>query len=223
MLRIFYLFPGFLLRLFELALDGSRDISNKLRFRNSIIDNNCSFDKKTILNRNSRVLKNCIINNVVLGSYSYIGKNSLIQNVKIGKFCSIANNVIIGLGKHPVKNFSTSPIFYRKKNTLGINLFKENMDFNQYEETIIENDVWIGARVIILDGVKIGNGVIVAAGAVVTKDVPDYAVVGGVPAKIIKYRFSKSKMEYLLKHSWWDYDLKKIKKNIDKFNEEPII
>ena len=202
-------FFGLISKTFDIIKSGFRDYRNKERFKEVIIDSGSSFDKKTILNKNSRVLKNCVINNVILGSYSYIGKNCLVQNVKIGKFCSIANDVIIGLGKHPIKNFSTSPIFYRKKNTLGINLVKENLDFNQYEETIIENDVWIGARAIILDGVKIGNGVVVAAGAVVTKDIPDYAVVGGVPAKIIKYRFSQTKMEYLLKHSWWDYDLKK--------------
>lgn len=208
MLRIIYFLPGFLNKLFELALNGSRDISNKLRYRNSIIDNNCSFDRKTILNNNSRVLSNCIFNNVILGSYSYVGRNSLLQNVTIGKFCSIANNVFIGLGKHPLDRFSTSPLFYKKKNTLNISLINKDLFLNEYEKIEIGNDVWIGCGAIILDGVKIGDGAVIAAGAVVTKNVDAYDIVAGVPAKKISKR-SKIPTTGI---NWWDMELKDIVK-----------
>lgn len=209
MLRIIYLLPGLLLKLFELALNGSRDISNKLRYRSSIIDNNCSFDRKTILNNNSRVLSNCIFNNVTLGSYSYVGRNSLLQNVKIGKFCSIANNVFIGLGKHPLDRFSTSPLFYKKKNTFNVSLINKDFDFKEFEKIEIGNDVWIGCGAIILDGVKIGDGAVIAAGAVVTKNVDAYDIVAGVPAKKISKR-SKIPTNGI---NWWDMEL------IDVMNE----
>ena len=94
-------------------------------------------------------------------------------------------------------------------------------------DIIIENDVWVGARSTIMSGVKISNGAVVAAGSVVTKDVPPYTIVGGNPARIIKYRFDESQIEKLLKISWWDWDEDKIRENaelmwssdIDKFIE----
>ena len=218
-IRIIYFVPGFLIRLLSLTIDGSRDFRNKRRFKKATIDNGCSINYKTQINKNSRVLKNSILNNVFLDSYSYIGRNSLIQNTTIGKFCSIANDVMIGLGSHPTDLFSTSPLFYRKRNTFKIDFASENLDFEEYAETIIENDVWIGARATVLDGVKIQNGAIVAAGALVTSDVPPYAIVGGVPAKIIRYRFEKSKIEFLLKSKWWNNELEVIKRNINIYNQ----
>lgn len=214
LIRILFLIPGLIWKLLVLAKKGSRDMYNKFRFKKSIIDGGSSFCSKTILYPNSRVLSSCVFNNVILGSYTYVGRNSLLQNVKVGKFCSIANDVMIGLGTHPLDLFSTSPLFYRKHNTFKIKLVQENLVFKEYTETVIENDVWIGARVTILDGVKIHNGALVAAGAVVTKDVPAYAIVAGVPAKIIKYRFDKVKIEYLLKTKWWSKDLSWIKSNM---------
>ena len=210
-MRIFFLIPGFLLKLIKLAIDGSRDINNKIRYKKSIIDDGSSFCKNTKLNSNSIVLSNCIFNNVTLGSFSYVGRNSLLQNVTIGKFCSISNNVIIGLGNHPIDKFSTSPIFYKKNNTLKISIVKD-LGFKEYEDIIIENDVWIGAGAIIMDGVKIGNGAVVAAGAIVTKNVGDYEIVAGVPAKVIKKRSNKVKNN-TNGNGWWNNSLNFIIKN----------
>lgn len=218
-IRILYFAPGFLIRLLNLANDGSRDFLNKRRFKKATIDNGCTINYNTQINKNSRVLKNSILNNVFLDSYSYVGRNSLIQNTSIGKFCSIANDVMIGLGSHPTDLFSTSPLFYRKRNTFNLDIIVKNLNFKEYTETIIENDVWIGARVTVLDGVKIHNGAIVAAGALVTSDVPPYAIVGGVPAKVIKYRFKKSKIEFLLKSKWWNKEINEIKENMNRFNQ----
>jgi acetyltransferase-like isoleucine patch superfamily enzyme len=217
--RIFNLFPGLFIELYNLAKNGSRDLDNKMRFKGSIVDNGSSFNSETILHIGSRVLEGCILNSVELGDYSYIGRNCLLQNVKIGKYCSIANDVMIGLGNHPINHFSTSPLFYKKNNTLGKTLVSEDLDFEEYKEIVIENDVWIGARVTILDGVKIGNGSIIASGSVVTKDVPDYAIVGGVPAKILKYRFEERKIKFLLKELWWHKDLEEIKNKMKQLND----
>ena len=105
-----------------------------------------------------------------------------------------------------------------EKNTLKIDLVDTDLDFDEYENIIVGNDVWIGARAIIMDGVKINNGAIVAANSVVTKDVPAYAIVGGVPAKILKYRFNEKKIETLLNTEWWDDDLQTIKSKINNLN-----
>ncbi|MWW25911.1 CatB-related O-acetyltransferase [Algibacter lectus] len=207
--RVLLLVPGLFIKLLELAKDGARDISNKQRFKDAILDNASSFNENTILHSHSRVLSNCVFNNVTLGSYSYVGTNSLLQNVTIGKFCSIANNVMIGLGKHPIDELSTSPLFYRKDNTFNLDLIKDDLKFEEYDKISIGNDVWIGAGVIIMDGITIADGAVIAAGAVVTKDVNAYDIVGGVPAKFLKKRIIKKK-ENNLPENWWDLDLNKI-------------
>ena len=133
-----------------------------------------------------------------------------IRNLKIGRYCSVAKRVDIGLAQHPVNWLSVTPLCYFSNGGLG-DLHRKSVHTipfqNESGMTEIGNDVWIGDRVIIMSGVKIGDGAIVAAGAVVTKDVPPYAIVGGVPAKVIKYRFSESVIKRLLELQWWNYDL----------------
>jgi acetyltransferase-like isoleucine patch superfamily enzyme len=207
-----FLFPlGFLKKCLELANNGARDLENKLRFKDAIIDKGSSFSQNTNINSNVHILEKCIINNSEIKSYTYVGKNCLIQNTRIGKFCSIANDVSIGLGNHPLDFFSTSPLFYRKSNPLKIELVSENSNFEEYKQITIGNDVWIGANSIILDGVEIGDGSIIAANSVVTKNVKPYSIVGGVPAKVIKYRFSEEKIRELKNLKWWELSLNQIK------------
>lgn len=129
-----------------------------------------------------------------------------IGNVDIGRYCSIAYGVNIGMFEHPVDWLSTSTRQYLPGHVQGakpVNI----RHFEANPRTIIGNDVWIGTGATLIDGVTIGDGAIVAAGAVVTKDVPPYAIVGGVPARIIKYRFSEDVIRELLELKWWQYDL----------------
>lgn len=212
--RIFLLPAALVNKLIQLAKDGGRDIHNRRRFPRSIVDPGCCISEDSALAGNVHILDNTLIVGSHIGEYSYIGKNCSLRNVRIGKFCSIANEVLLGLGSHPLEHFSTSTLFYRRRNTLGIQLIDQDLDFDEYKEIEIGNDVWIGTRAMILDGVKIGHGAVIAANAVVTKDVPPYAVVGGVPAKIIKYRFGEDRIKELLALEWWDWDIQTIKERM---------
>lgn len=139
------------------------------------------------------------------GKHTYISRDSSInrEETLIGSFCSISDGVRIGLAQHPTNYFSTSSFCFDNLNLKDIG-FIDN-------PCIIGNDVWIGSDVLIMGGLTIGDGAVLAAGAVVTKDVPPYAIVGGVPAKVIKYRFDEETIKELLELKWWDLPDEKIK------------
>ena len=199
--------------------------NNKLRSKGIVIHkgtkyNNVEFEGNNTLFENVRLF------NSTIGFGTYIGKKSEIHYAQFGKYCSIADNVQIGLGTHPTSKFvTTHPAFYYDtKNVLGFT-YTETELFNPYkwinnEKVLVKigNDVWIGCNAIIMDGVIIGDGAIIAAGAIVTKNVEPYSIVGGIPAKHIKYRFQKEQIEALLSIKWWNYTDSWIKSNAPFFN-----
>lgn len=161
-----------------------------------------------------------------LGYASYIGGNSVILG-KVGKYCSIASDVSVVNGFHPTDTFfSTHPAFYSLSNCTGVSFVKDSC-FSEYRyadpahkyDVVIGNDVWIGYGAILLAGVTVGDGAIIGAGAVVTKDVPAYSIVGGVPAKLIRYRFTEEERIKLKNLKWWDRSEDWLKKNADKFSD----
>ncbi len=142
-----------------------------------------------------------------MGYGTYIGPHSEIQ-ADIGRFTSISSHVRTNAGIHPMSEpfVTTSPMFYSVRKQAG-QTFANKMMFDEFKEPAkIGNDVWIGENVFFVGGVTIGDGAVVLAGAVVTKDVPPYAVVGGVPAKVLKYRYDEETIRFLLDIKWWDMD-----------------
>lgn len=141
------------------------------------------------------------------------GIGHFLHNVSIGRYCSIAAGVWIAPDEHPIERLTTNSLTYSKggcfswaKDLLGRD-FTDAVPFSCSRPVEIGNDVWIGFGAFIKGGVKIGDGAVVAAHAVVVKDVPPYAIVGGVPARVIKYRFDEETIKALLELKWWNYDL----------------
>ncbi len=176
-----------------------------------------------VLGKNVWIREKCKINRgVVIGDYTFINEGTQVDRntESIGKYCSISHNVKIGMGPHPLTFFSTSPVFYSKSRG-----FIEEERYDEYKDkgyTVVGNDVLIGANAIILAGVNIGNGAVIASGAIVTKDVPPYAIVGGNPAKIIKYRFENEVIDRLQKSCWWDYSPHEIMNNCENIEDVKI-
>lgn len=175
---------------------------------------------KAVLKRTKSLIieKRCKLpKNIELGREVYIASNTFVGGTctKIGAFSSIAQDVIISPNSHPTDLFSTSPYFYYKKR----GFVPSNQYKGQLSDTIIDEDVWIGARAMVMQGVHVGVGAIIAAGAVVTKSVEPYSIVGGIPAKHIKFRFDSDKRDFLIKSQWWnlgDIELKEFYKFIDQ-------
>jgi acetyltransferase-like isoleucine patch superfamily enzyme len=179
-----------------------------------------SIEKSTI-NQPSKIGKGSQLFDVVLGSYSYISRYATVSHCIIGKYCSIGPYTKIGWGIHPVKGFSTAPMFYSTQKQNGVSY--SNIDkIQERKPVIIGNDVFIGMNVTILDGITIGDGAVIGAGAVVSKDIPSYAIAVGAPIKIIGYRFDDEIIDRMTALKWWDMDSKihnSIEKNFFEVNK----
>lgn len=213
-----------------------RNILNKKKFRinNCKVSIRANVDNAVVLEGNNYVGPYCKIGHSKIGRYSYFAANCIAYGLKVGRYTSIAPELRVIGGEHPTSIFiSTHPVFYSRnlkftKSFVESDLFEEYkyIDSKKFFHVEIGSDCWIGSNVKIMEGVTIGDGAVVAAGAVVTKDIPPYAIVGGVPAKLIRYRFTKDEIEFLLNLQWWNKDELWIKThaplfdNIDKLRKE---
>jgi acetyltransferase-like isoleucine patch superfamily enzyme len=188
------------------------------RFPQSKIYSNVNVDKNSYIGLNTVLFNNVSIQNTQIGDYTYVQSNSVISSSSIGKFCSIASNVHIGLAEHPMHLISTSPVFYDNTQPLPAFFIEKKESENICLPVEIKEDVWIGQSVIIKSGVSIGIGAVIAAGAVVVKDVEPYSIVGGVPAKHIKYRFDEILRNSLIQSKWWEYPDNKLIELSSYFN-----
>jgi chloramphenicol O-acetyltransferase type B len=196
------------------------NILNSILEENVIVQEKCTIINSNI-NQNTKIYSCCSLSDVTIGKFSYIAPEGQVNFTEIGNFCSIGSNLICGFGEHPTDFVSTSPVFFSTLKQCGASFTEKNY-FVERKKITIGHDVWIGARVFVKDGVTISDGAIIATGAVVVKDVPSYAIVGGVPAKIIRFRFSKDIIEELIKIKWWIWSEERLKKAQPYFAQKDI-
>lgn len=150
-----------------------------------------------------------------LGDYSYVERHAQVIYAKIGKFCAIAASVCINALEHPIERVSQHKITYRPNEYfVGAKLDKDFRERRRAQIVEIGNDVWIGQGAILMPGVQIGHGAVVAAGAVVTKDVSPYAIFTGIPASFLKWRFEPKISERMITLAWWDWEHDRLAKAI---------
>ncbi|MDJ0623217.1 MAG: DapH/DapD/GlmU-related protein [Desulfocapsaceae bacterium] len=174
--------------------------------------------EKTTLGRYTEVGANVRLQEVHLDDYSYVVDRSDVIYTDIGKFVNIASDVRINPGNHPMEWVSQHHFLYRiKQYGLGEEDNQPFFNWRRLQRVTIGHDVWIGHKAIVLPGVTVGNGAVVAAGAVVSRDVKPYSVVGGVPAKPLRSRFPEPIWRCLEEIQWWNWDHETIKERLDDF------
>ncbi|MFZ5570355.1 MAG: CatB-related O-acetyltransferase [Thermodesulfobacteriota bacterium] len=162
-----------------------------------------------------------------IGYASYVGDDSVIVKTEIGRYTSIASGVKTISGLHPTSMFvSTHPCFYSLQKQSGFTYVGEQLfDEGKYLDEkngisiVIGNDVWIGANTIIMPGIKVSDGAIIAAGSILNQNVEPYGIYGGAPARLIRYRFSSEQIEFLLRLKWWDKDKNWLQENAHLFDD----
>lgn len=176
------------------------------------IDSKCTFEPTVKING-----RNVTLSNTSVGKNTYFQESCTFFDCSIGRYCSIGPNVRAGLGIHPSKQIvSTHPSFFSKSEVSPIHFADKNY-FKESSNIIICNDVWIGYGATIRDGVTIGDGAIIGACALVIENVEPYTIVGGVPAKLIRKRFSNEEIDFLLSFKWWDKNEVWLKENWKEF------
>ena len=155
-----------------------------------------------------------------IGRYSYVGNDTDVECADIGQFCSISDHCRIGMGGHTLSHISSCPLFTQRINGCQEQWVDQDIHAVEEKRAVLGNDVWVGSHVLINGGVTVGHGAVIGAGAVVVKDVPPYAIVGGVPAKVIRYRFSPEIIEKLLELQWWNLPDETLKDHIALFQQD---
>ena len=173
--------------------------------------------QNVIFERKVYIGSHCLIVNTNIGKHTYVNDKTSIRNTIIGNYTSIGSNVSIGIGSHPTNLVSTHPAFY--SNNKAFNTFAKKNYVHEYGKCNIGNDVWIGSNVTILNNINVGDGAIIAFGAVVTKDIEPYSIVGGVPAKHIKYRIDESLRTKVALTKWWDSETAFLAENYKIFHD----
>lgn len=194
-------------------------IINRIRYK-CTIEQRCS-TRHTFFEGFNKLSHDTYIPNSYIGLYSYIGSNCILPRVHIGRYSSLGNNIKIITATHPVSHISTSPVFYSKERKYSLtdrDIIDDILSIDQFSAKI-GNDVWIGDGVMIKGGITIGDGAVIAMGSVVTKDVMPYAIVGGVPAKIIRYRFDNEWIQWLLDLEWWNLSPDVLKTKVEYFSD----
>lgn len=172
--------------------------------------------KKSTLKKGVKIDSFSVVVDAKIGEYSYIGEHSSLICAEIGSYCSISNYCAVGGGSHPTDWVSTSPMFNSSKGILK-NKYSNN-EYNPHKKTIIHNDVWIGSHCLIKSGVTIGNGAVIGMGSVVTKDIPEYEIWAGNPARFIRKRFDDDIVNQISEIQWWDWEREKIISEANGFN-----
>lgn len=183
-----------------------------------------SSDLQTVFEGGNMINDHSNLSKSFIGYGSYIAGYTSLSRVKIGKFCSIGQNVQNNLGLHPTDFVSSHPAFFSTKRQAGFSFVDQDL-FEEHKRVpgdsdflvTIGHDVWVGNNVVLMDGISIGHGAIVGAGAVVTKDIPPYHIVGGIPARLIRKRFSDEQIAQLLQRAWWDKSLDWIREHHEHF------
>ena len=174
------------------------------------------------VNKAAHIASGCHIVNSKVGRYSDIGYDCQLINTEMGSFCSLASGIIVGGEEHTISWVSTSQLFNGNKDSIKKKFSRH--PFENSKRTFIGNDVWIGNHVLVKAGVKVGSGAIIGMGSVVTKDIPDYEIWAGNPAKMIRKRFDEEIIKRLLEIEWWAWDDPMITKYADYFeNPERLI